>query len=556
MYSLLDQLLPPEPMRRLLMSASELLDTHPGQLLELADEALAACREAGDAPGQLQAAYWRALALRFLGDCAAAIETLHAARQLATATEDREGMVLIQLGYGRVSTATGLYDAALEFLTRAARLARAALPPDHPVLLDIERGFCILKSRVGHHVEAVQEYLELAERYLERDQLRDAAYCFNNAGNNCSRMLDYEQALRCYARAEALIRQSGDWPLLLAVLRSNRATPLRALGRDDEALRGLLESLPVLMLAGQRSSEIDTRLKLGRLYAESGDVAGGELLLRRALELADESGFTPLRMEIHEELARCGKQRGDYAGALEHTEAAIALRGDMSIKEAADRLERASTLRELERALQAVDDERSRRIEAEASNSQLKLLADALAESSRQQNRLVEALRRESQTDALTGVANRRQLEARLTEEHARARRYGRPLSLLFIDIDHFKRINDRHSHLVGDSVLRALAALAVDVLRQNDLIGRYGGEEFVVLLPETAAAGARLVGDKLRLTVSGYHWDAIAPGLAVTISIGVAELAPDEAMEPWLGRGDAALYRAKQGGRNRVELA
>jgi two-component system cell cycle response regulator len=164
-------------------------------------------------------------------------------------------------------------------------------------------------------------------------------------------------------------------------------------------------------------------------------------------------------------------------------------------------------------------------------------------------------------TDALTGVHNRRYLEGRLLEEIERGRRHGHALSCLYLDIDHFKQVNDRIGHQAGDQVLREVAARIKAELRLSDTLGRFGGEEFVVLLAETAADDARNVAERIRESVSEQPLaiDAGEP-LAVSISIGVASVpaagmqsAVAEIARQLLGNADRALYRAKEGGRNRV---
>jgi diguanylate cyclase (GGDEF)-like protein len=121
------------------------------------------------------------------------------------------------------------------------------------------------------------------------------------------------------------------------------------------------------------------------------------------------------------------------------------------------------------------------------------------------------------------------------------------------LDIDHFKAINDRFSHTVGDEVLRKLARSLRQQLRDVDLSARFGGEEFVLLLPDTDAPGARQVAEKVRLAVEEGTWGTVHPELAVTVSVGVAMLAPGDDATDLLARADAMLYRAKQSGRNRV---
>jgi diguanylate cyclase (GGDEF)-like protein len=167
-----------------------------------------------------------------------------------------------------------------------------------------------------------------------------------------------------------------------------------------------------------------------------------------------------------------------------------------------------------------------------------------------------ELLEKQSREDALTGVANRRHFDERLTVEIARAERYGNPLCLLLLDLDHFKRINDSAGHAAGDDVLRLAARSMAASARATDFVARIGGEEFAVLLPEQDFSGAFAVAENLRALVAGLDTTAIAPGLRVTASLGIAALRPGEARDSLLRRADAALYAAKAAGRDRVVAA
>jgi diguanylate cyclase (GGDEF)-like protein/hemerythrin-like metal-binding protein len=173
-------------------------------------------------------------------------------------------------------------------------------------------------------------------------------------------------------------------------------------------------------------------------------------------------------------------------------------------------------------------------------------------------NRRLEAL---SQTDGLLGIANRRHFDERLGAEWRRARREQRPLSLLMIDVDYFKRYNDRYGHQAGDRCLRSVAQAALAALRRpGDLLARYGGEELAVLLPDTDAAGAKVVANQIASNLAAMriaHADSPA-GESVSVSIGAAMRVPDRAgaLEQLVAAADRALYAAKEGGRNRVRLA
>jgi diguanylate cyclase (GGDEF)-like protein len=159
--------------------------------------------------------------------------------------------------------------------------------------------------------------------------------------------------------------------------------------------------------------------------------------------------------------------------------------------------------------------------------------------------------------DPLTGLHNRRFMDERLAEEIRRALRYDRPLSVAIADLDHFKEVNDRFSHGIGDTVLAWIADALVARCRRTDLISRYGGEEFVLCFPETDEATAAELCDGIRAAIEGTTWDQVQPGLAVTISFGVVGVRGEDAtIESVMAEADRRLYRAKHAGRNRVVSA
>ncbi|RMF16220.1 MAG: diguanylate cyclase [Gammaproteobacteria bacterium] len=171
----------------------------------------------------------------------------------------------------------------------------------------------------------------------------------------------------------------------------------------------------------------------------------------------------------------------------------------------------------------------------------------------------VERLHQEANTDPLTRVANRRALEVALDNAISTAKLQGHALSIIILDIDHFKRINDSHGHVVGDKVLRFIASVLRRQTKGKDTVARYGGEEFVVVLPETPLEGARAVAENIRQRIAGQllH-DSVEDRRIghVTISAGVATYIYGESADDLIHRADSALYQAKQNGRNRVESA
>jgi len=162
-------------------------------------------------------------------------------------------------------------------------------------------------------------------------------------------------------------------------------------------------------------------------------------------------------------------------------------------------------------------------------------------------------LRMLAMTDGLTGVLNRRAFYFNLSKEIARCRRYGGIFCLLMLDIDHFKDINDTYGHDAGDAVLKALTEEIIRILRASDYLGRFGGEEFTIVLSETNLEGALVVAERIRKALAALTVKINGSEIHFTVSIGVTEFWPEDNEDSIVGRADKALYAAKNGGRNKV---
>ncbi len=176
-----------------------------------------------------------------------------------------------------------------------------------------------------------------------------------------------------------------------------------------------------------------------------------------------------------------------------------------------------------------------------------------LAQKHREAEGRARELARRADTDALTGIANRQGFNDAMAREFARARRFRHPLAIVIVDLDHFKRVNDRYGHPVGDQVLVGAARMLATRVRESDFVARWGGEEFAVIASMTDAAGAARLAEKLRALMEVTH---LGPVGALTASFGVAEMRPDDTVETMVRRADDVLYEAKSGGRNQVRCA
>lgn len=183
------------------------------------------------------------------------------------------------------------------------------------------------------------------------------------------------------------------------------------------------------------------------------------------------------------------------------------------------------------------------------------LLVSNIALATLATGRLLMRIRSLAEMDYLTGCLNRRSLEQRMKIELDRYNRSGEPLACVFFDLDHFKRINDEHGHEAGDAALKHTVRLIADLLRSVDALGRFGGEEFMVLMPNTQLKGATDAANRMRLALMRSKLEVHGKSLPLTASFGAAVLCPDERLDDLVRRADAAMYEAKRLGRNRVEV-
>jgi diguanylate cyclase (GGDEF)-like protein len=186
--------------------------------------------------------------------------------------------------------------------------------------------------------------------------------------------------------------------------------------------------------------------------------------------------------------------------------------------------------------------------------NELSVMVREVSQKNRELKEANETIERVSRIDPLTGLANRRTLSESLVREIARAGRFGEPLSLVIIDLDHFKSVNDQYGHVTGDHVLEAVATALQGQIRAYDLAARYGGDEFLLLLPgssnvEAMAISQRILKEVATIALQGYP-------LQISISLGVASWIGGEIPEEFVARADSALYRSKHLGRNRITVA
>jgi diguanylate cyclase (GGDEF)-like protein len=247
------------------------------------------------------------------------------------------------------------------------------------------------------------------------------------------------------------------------------------------------------------------------------------------------------------------KSLGNLDKALTHYERHHVLERELSSEEAERKVRATSAQREAERARAESEIFRLRNIELARAVSSFTEVDKQKSELLRELHEKSVELERQAQEDVLTGLFNRRYLETTLATEFAHCRQNRLPLCVAMIDVDYFKQINDRYSHMMGDQVLAQLAMILQNSSRGRDTVARYGGEEFVIAMPATTEAQALVSCERLRQAVEDFDWSVFHPNLHVTISLGLADNSHLENHEKQLHVADARLYEAKRRGRNRL---
>ncbi len=517
---------------------------------EQLEQSLAAAQRCLERAGSLEDHGLCARALTLQGNIAAHRGDLRSATRLAFEAErhllesaDARALVDVASLRSHIYFFTGAYAQALSYTDQALALAERSEDP-------------LLRTRAGRAAnlvlgnmqarglrERLREQLQLTldngDRWEEAISRNDLACERMTAGDLAEAEAEIERALA------AALRVQGPNRFALAVVHSSRADihlecgrPTRALAdtaRSREILAELGDSNPYLLAANVRA-EVQAHAMLGNLDAAEG--AGAQAL--------DILGDTMPR------------SRSQILATL-----ASALRKGGRLERAYDALERSAELErqafaeiselqlDLERATRRARTARRESTELAAKNQEL---ADAHAELARRTGELEELqeqLLEQADRDWLTGLRNRRFLARELG--HSEAAPLSAPFSVAVLDLDHFKQVNDRYGHAAGDQVLIGVAELLTQATRDTDVVVRSGGEEFLIVMPQTDARSAQACAERMRAAIGEADWRQIDPRLSLTASVGLASTALERPLEAIVTLADQRLFEAKRSGRNRT---
>jgi diguanylate cyclase (GGDEF)-like protein len=532
---------PPHDWRAAIARVIELRHADPARCVEYASAAVEAAREHAAVSAELEMSYYLGFALHMLGRNAESYAANEVTLKLARSLGDGywEGRAL--MGHGTVFAAIGDYSTAIEYYEQSLKQHRALgdRAREASVLNNLGE---VYRAMGGFESRAVELYRE--SRDLFHALGRPAAIAVTNIAlaefaryerlRDADRTAAAEAIQAAYDTAREAVREADESrERRMAVgARLILAETELVLDLGDDARRHVQDAGALLARYADSQLEIDYRATLARMLRADSRYGPAIHVLREALTLCEEQARPLERLKVLRDLEGTQEAIGDLAGALR-------------------------TLRELHRSALAMRDQETERrahlVQAQLDVERARHVADLerlRAARLEQQN---EALSRLAREDDLTGLPNRRAFQALL--EGRLEPWAGRGFVCALADLDHFKRVNDRYSHQIGDEALRQLGALMRECLRTGDVAARYGGEEFVVLVDGADRGVAAEVCERLRQAVERHSWRLIHPNLRISVSIGATVALPGDSITSLLSRADALLYAAKTNGRNRVEM-
>ncbi len=516
---------------RLLNEISEqLYEREPARGVALARESIGLARATGDTPGEAQALYCLGRNLYSQADYPAVFETQSTALALFRAMGHGEGEARCCNLLGITHRQLSDYGRALEMYELALKGFREA--GDLKWQARVISNIGAVEIQLGNHTAALELFDQALDLRRETEDNEGAGFDLNNAAfGHVQRALQHraaadaascqseaELALRMLDRALAIARQYG-YRRLEAYCLQTMGEAYQAMSRPDVALRLADQFLKLAHDSDDKWIEAYGLACIGEIRHQLGECVEGVALLKKALAMFEALGSRDETARVLRSLSQAYESAGNLTEALACLRKAGVIEQSLRSEDTERRARALSARRRMDTASQ--ETERYKRLAME---------------------------------DALTGLANRRQLDERLGALMREAAARGTVLTVALADVDHFKGINDRFSHAVGDEVLRCVGEILRAHCRLGDLAGRYGGEEFMLVFRSLDMRSASEICERVRRAVEIYDWRSIHPHLRVTLSMGLASSTSFDQAQGLLDAADHWLYEAKHHGRNQVQ--
>jgi len=534
----------------LLAAADGLSDVDPRRAQDFALEAVALATQLADDAALSEALYQQARCAEQLLEHGAALDLFAKALAGFEAQSNEMAIAKTLRAISFIHDTLGDFSRALDHQLRALEIDE--LIGNTSSRAATLRTIGLVCSKTGDHAAGLEFYRQSLALCTREGDAHERGKTLNNIGINLKNLGQFDEALAALCEALKLFERLG-MPLRQAATLNNLGLVQEKLGDPGAAERTLRDALALSESIDYPQGVAHAHLALGRLCIAQARHEEARQRLHAALEICERHNIKLTWYESHEALADYYERIGDSANALLHFRRFHELEHEVQMEAAGNKLRAFAIQYQVAAARREAELQRERQEVLTSANKDLDALNVSLTEANLQKTILLDQLERQTFEDALTGLANRRRLDQRLADEFALALRHGRPLAVAIADLDHFKLVNDRFSHAIGDAALRTLAKLLTSQVRHTDLVARFGGEEFVLVLVQSDAEAARRVCEKLRVAVERHPWDSLHPGLKLTLSIGVCADTTLPGHERMLAMADRNLYIAKAGGRNRV---
>lgn len=517
--------------------ARSLRERDPRQALALAQQAQRLAEQDGDQVNLVTALVNQAHCHVWLSHFSAALRQGLAALQVAEYLPSYAGWADLYLALGRTQLNLSNLAEARDWLHRAEASAVAHNQPN--LRADALNVMGVTAFRLAAYDQALAAYDQAEALYVAQA----------NQHSRCKVLINRAEAYAKQGRAAAALDSALAAHALALALGSRlwEAYTLHTLGqiytdqgRYAEALAPLEASLPLAQAEGSAYIGLVSMIALGHVYRHLDQLAAALTALQDSLQRAETLDHTLYRYRCHETLAELYEAAGQWHKALIHYKQFHILKEQVFNEQNMARLQNLEILHQLVQIRQEAQQYQQRNTALEAEIARRTMLE--------------QELQHLAMTDGLTGLANRRHFIHEAETALRQAQIQGRPLSLAVIDLDHFKQINDLYGHAAGDRALRLIAEVFQAQIRPSDLLARFGGDEFVLLLPDTDQVQAVKVLERIRQHLRAHPLSAEETSLLLTLSVGVVGVSnPSESLDHLLARADSGLYKAKRAGRDCV---
>jgi diguanylate cyclase (GGDEF)-like protein len=534
----------------------------PDSILSYAEQGLAAAARSGDAAAIARMRICRAYGRDHEGQVLQAIEDYDFAAREGARLHNDSIRATAQMYRGEIHYYRGDFHRALVDLTAAYDIFTKMSWKDRELYTLNAMANVYADTRVGEYDKAIEYYQQiLPERVRQGNQLEIGVTYFN-LGSTYESKGDLKQALSYFNRALEIDLQRND-PAEVATDKRSIGVVLNKLDRPAEALVMLDQALAYWQKDGNAERIGAVQIPRAAVLRKLGRCVEVLEELNEARDVFAASDNKRFLVRIDEENALCYASLGNYEAAYDALSSQLALQkelGDNALGEQTTRMRVQFDAEKKEQEnrtlmLEKTANERVRKLQLAVLLLSMVVMAGLLALAVRQ-IRNARRLRIVALTDELTGVPNRRHLMLVAAESFKHARGANRPLGVLAVDLNRFKQINDTFGHGVGDAVLQRVAAALQGALRDDDIVGRIGGDEFIVLLPGASSEIADDVARRIHEVIAATHFGDITADLKVDVCIGAAQISSnDGSIDDVIKRADDALYAAKSHVRNQMAM-